>query len=110
FPCYAEGTLLLCRFGTPRHLICTKNSVNSFVSPSPRASFAKGTSTHSPKSFVSPTYAKTGGGGCLIRELSVTSDQRSGGETKADPSRKMIFAAEFLCHSSSGDFNRLENL
>ena len=43
-----------------------------------------------------------------MRELSATSAQRSGGETKADPSRKMIFAAEFLCHSSSGDFNRLE--
>jgi hypothetical protein len=51
---------------------------------------------------------KQGGGRYLMRELSATSAQRSGGETKADPSRKMIFAAEFLCHSSSGDFNRLE--
>src|SRR5208337_4433964 len=43
-----------------------------------------------------------------MREFSAISDHRSAGETNADPSRKMSFAAELLCHSSSGDFNRLE--
>jgi len=44
-----------------------------------------------------------------MREFSAISDPRPAGEAKADPSRKMIFAAELLCHSSSGDFNRLED-
>lgn len=37
------------------------------------------------------------------------SDQRSGGKKKEDPSEKMTFTAEFLCHSRLGDFNRLED-
>jgi len=59
--CYAAGTSLLCRFGTPQTLILrlvfALLPANSFVSPS-YAPFAR-------KSFLSPTYAKTGGWGAF---------------------------------------------
>ncbi len=63
-----------------------------------------------PVSPIIPVHTqKQGGGGDLMRKFSAISYQRSAGEAKADPSRKMIFAAELLCHSSSGDFNRLKD-
>ena len=52
---------------------------------------------------------KQGGGVAPNKELTVPGGQLPGGKKKADPSRKMTLAAEFLCHSSSGDFNRLED-
>jgi len=103
--------------------LATRHSVlatKSNYSRLPRAPFAKGTyapiaksnysrtsETFARKSNHSRTYAKTGGW-WLKREPSVTSDQRSGSKTKADPSEKMTFTTEFPCHSRPGDFNRLE--
>jgi len=91
FACYAEGPAtssgtqttwmrLLRHFGSSRNLIYTKNSANSFVSPTSKK-IAR-------KCFLSPTYAKTGGG---------TSNQ-------------MIFANAPLRLSNPGGYNRLENL
>jgi hypothetical protein len=71
---------LLRHFGSSRNLIYTKNSANSFVSPTSKK-IAR-------KCFLSPTYAKTGGG---------TSNQ-------------MIFANAPLRLSNPGGYNRLENL
>src|SRR5208337_3877568 len=77
FPSHAEGTLLLCQFGSPRHPIRDANNAlhtlvlclffalapaNSFVSPS--------CTPFSCKSFVSPTYAKTWGWGMTNRPIS----------------------------------------
>jgi len=84
-----------------------------FASSSPSFPLTPLFPLHTRRSPVSPIITtlaqKQGGRGYLMREFSAISDPRSAGETKADPSRKMIFAAELLCHSSSGDFNRLED-
>jgi hypothetical protein len=53
--CYAEGTPLLCHFGTPHPLILAENSTKS--------NYSRTYGPFSRKSNHSRTYAKTGGWG-----------------------------------------------
>ena len=127
----ASGEWLVAREKDPRADRPESPSGTQTARPtsSPRAMFAKGRTSfalpsffcmlsptipahrrHSPVSPIIPALTqKQGGGVAPNKELTVPGGQLPGGKKKADPSRKMTLAAEFLCHSSSGDFNRLED-